>query len=115
MQEPYERRQDNLKEVYDRLIDQATKMGALEAHQKAMDNKLTSLEQKISKSLEDVVNSQKALDDKLDTLVLSQENLTGRLEGGWKALTVVGGIAVVFGGFIAWVVDKWSMIKGAIL
>lgn len=86
-------------------------IGGIQSDLKATNDRLDGLEEDIQKALTDVKQSQASLGEKLDKLIDTQS----KFEGGWKALTIVGGLVVVVGGFVAWVIDKWATIKGAIL
>lgn len=93
------------------IIKISRDLGSIQSDLKATNDRLDGLEADIQTALTDVKNSQTQLGEKLDKLIETQR----KFEGGWQALTVVGGLVVVIGGFVAWVIDKWSTIKGAIL
>lgn len=86
-------------------------IGSIQSDIRSTNSRIDGLEISVQSVLTDVKKSQKELGEKLDELISTQR----KFEGGWKALTIVGGLVVVIGGFVAWVIDKWSSIKSAVL
>lgn len=85
-------------------------IGSLQSELRATNERLDGLEEDIKIALTNVNESQKDTNKKIDQLIDTQR----KLEGGWRALTLVGGGVVVVGGVVAWFVDKWETIKNAI-
>lgn len=53
----------------------------------------------------------KSIDEKLDSII----EIKQKLDGSWKAIALVGSVIFVAAGVMTWIIDRWNIIKEAIL
>lgn len=106
---------DENRNLLDKIIVHAEQIGNLKARQDSLDGRMNSIEQSLKDSIDRFSDAQDNLNDKVDELIQTNQELRGQISGGWKVITVGGGLAISFGAFFAWVIDKWDTIKNAIL
>ncbi len=97
--------------LHQELLRISREIGQIQADQKNTNSRMDRLEKEIKEKLEGLEASAKEQDDKLDKILEFQAGM----HGGWKAATILGSVIIALGALVAWVVDKWGMIKTAIL
>lgn len=86
-------------------------IGQIQADQRNTSDRMDRLEKEIKEKLTGLEASAKEQDEKLDKIIEFQAGM----QGGWKAATILSGIIITLGALVAWVFDKWAVIKAAII
>lgn len=100
------------------MIKIHTQLGSLEERTKNLATRIDGVEKEIDAELKDIKSQiqQQAkytadkldnISDKLDGLTVQEEKRKASL----KTMATIGGLVVVGSGFVAWIVDKWALIK----
>lgn len=100
------------------MIKIHTQLGSLEERTKNLGMRLDGVEQDIDAELKEIKsqiqrqakeNSEKLdiISDKLDGLTIQEE----KRKASVKTVATIGGMVIVASGFVAWMVDKWELIK----
>lgn len=76
-----------------------------------MDNRLERIETKINENNLQSEQKLKCIDEKVDSIL----ELQSQLKGGWKTITVVTSGILILCGFVAWMTDKWELVKNTFL
>lgn len=100
------------------MIKIHSQLGSLNERTNNLTMRLDGVEKEIDAELKEIKiqiqtqakeNSEKldSISQKLDGLTIQEEKRKASL----KTLATIGGLVVVASGFVAWMVDKWELIK----
>lgn len=112
----------NEREEREEMIQIHTKLGVLDEKTRSLTERLAGFERSIDERLikidEKLKDNHKnnevklqGIEDKIDSFFEVQNQTKGFI----KAILFVGSGVVVVGGILAWFVDRWSVIKNAII
>ena len=99
---------NQMADIRERIGDIRERIGAMGERQNGLESRLTGLERDIKERLGEMRVGQDEVLEKLGQLIEDQAHM----KGGWKAITILGGLVVTLGGVVAWVADKWLTMKG---
>lgn len=74
---------------------------------RSSEQRLEKIEAKINDSKKQTEQQLHIIDEKVDSII----ELQSQLKGGWKTLSFVVSGILVFAGFVAFMTDKWDLIK----